>query len=161
MFNKWVGMACRPRRALDRFPAFKGVMRMRKSVLACLLAATSAFSTGASAAVTLWNGTGTNDTISWGQLGGAFTVVPSPANVTSTGGVAAAVTDSSGNMERRDQGAGWAGSFAPGEQLLWNQGAGTLTISFASAVQAAGALIQSDSYGAFTARVTTNDGSFF
>jgi hypothetical protein len=58
---------------------------------------------------------------------------------------------------------GWSGNFAGGTPLLWNQGvAGDIILSFTSgAVSAVGAQFQSDNFGPFVARITTNDGSFF
>ena len=100
-----------------------------------------------------------NDSIDWGQLGASFTTVPSPANVTSALGSTSVVLDSAGNMERRDQGNGWAGNFAAGAKLLWNQDAGTLTINFANAVKGVGAKVQRDSYGAFVAGIQVNGGA--
>lgn len=135
---------------------------MRKILMAVLLGA-AAIPTGADATVSLWNGSGANDTISWGQLGTSFTNVSPGASVTSTNGLHATVSDDTGGqMQRRDEGNGWAGSFAPGTQLLWNQdNVGAIIVNFLTPVSAAGALIQSDYYGNFTATVTTNDGSSF
>ena len=116
----------------------------------------------ANAAVVAVNSAGAlspNDSINWTQLGSAFTTVASPANVTSDLGSSAVVLDSSGDMMRLDQGSGWAGNFAPGEALLWNQSAGTLTINFASAVKGVGAKIQRDAYGDFVAGILVNGGA--
>jgi hypothetical protein len=109
----------------------------------------------------IWDGSGSNDSVSWGQLGSTGTVVASGTTATSTNGLIVTLTDSSGPMERRDQGSGWNGDFALGEQLLWNQQFGSITISFASPVSAAGAQIQGDTFGPYTARITLSDGSFF
>jgi len=135
---------------------------MRKALLGTLLAA-AALPTTANATTTVWGGTGANDSISWGQLGSVGTSVMPGTSVTSTGGVNATVTDDTGGqMERLDQGNGWAGSFTSGTQLLWNEGSvGDIIINFLTPVSAAGALIQSDLYGSFTATATTNDGSTF
>lgn len=116
----------------------------------------------ADAAVVAVNSAGAlsaNDSIDWGQLGAAFASVASPATVTSALGSTSIVLDSSGNMERRDQGNGWSGNFANGAKLLWNQGDGTLTINFASAVKGVGAKVQRDTYGAFVAGILVNGGA--
>lgn len=135
---------------------------MRKAMIAVLLAA-AAIPTTADATTTLWDGSGANDSISWGQLGPAFTNVSPGTSVTSTGGINATVTDDTGGqMQRRDQDNGWSGSFAAGTQLLWNQDSvGAIIINFLTPVAAAGSLIQSDFYGDFVATATTNDGSTF
>jgi hypothetical protein len=98
---------------------------------------------------------GQNDTIDWSQLGPAFTVVPSGASVTSTGGLSATVTSAGGQFERRDQSTGgWSGNFAPGTPLLWDQQRGPdITITFATPVRGAGAQIMADFFGDFTAEI--------
>lgn len=101
---------------------------------------------------------GANDSIGWGQAGPSFTVLNSPFSVTSTGGLGASVSSAGGVFERRDQNNGWAGNFAPGTNLLWNQGAGPdITLSFASPVSGAGAQIQANDFGAFTAQIMAYD----
>jgi PEP-CTERM motif len=129
--------------------------------LGALAAAGLAAAQPAIAIDTIWGGGGSNDSVSWGQLGPTDTVVPSGTAATSVNGLVLILTDSVGSMERRDQGNGWDGSFGLGEQLLWNEGDGTITITFGTPVSAAGAQIQSDSFGDFIARITLNDGSFF
>jgi VPDSG-CTERM motif len=111
-------------------------------------------------AVTSPGGLPTTDSIGWGQLGPAYTVLSSPLSVVSGGGLTATVTDVNGNFERRDEGNGWAGNFAPGDALLWNQGSGgNITIAFGSPIYGAGAFIQSDDYGAFTAFISAYSGA--
>jgi len=127
-------------------------------VLAC---ASVAFSSPAFATTVIWNGTGFTDSFMWGQLGGIGSAVPSGTVATSTNGATVTITDSVSSTQRLDQGNGWNGSFGAGEQLLFHQGSGVLTFSFATPVMAAGAQIQSNTFGAFIARLTTSDGSFF
>lgn len=117
----------------------------------------------ANAAPTIWSGAGSTDSVNFGQLGGSFTNVNSGTALTSVGGLSLTLTTGTGGQaQRRNQGNGWSGNFAPGATLLWNQGsAGDLTFTFANAVRGVGAQFQSDFFGPFTARVTTNDGSFF
>jgi hypothetical protein len=106
---------------------------------------------------------GATDSIDWSQLGPAFTVLPVPQMVISTNGLTAVVSQSPGtNFERLDQNNGWAGNFAPGTPLLWNQiatspspgfcvglgcQASTITVTFDQPVAGAGAQIQPDFYG--------------
>lgn len=126
--------------------------------IAALLASTPAF-----AAPTIWNGSGANDTISHAQFGPSYSNVSSGTAFTSVGGVTGTVaTSTGGDMQRRDQGNGWGGNFAPGATLLWNQGsAGDITFNFTQAVSAVGAQFQADYYGDFTAQITLSDGSTF
>ena len=55
-------------------------------------------------------------------------------------------------FQRRDQGNGWSGNFALGDALLWTQGlVGPMVIEFDQPVVGAGAQIQVNAIGAFTA----------
>jgi hypothetical protein len=110
-----------------------------------------------------------SDSVDWGKLGSAFTVVPNPFAITSTGGNTLTVSQLTGPFERRDQGfpsGGWNGNFAPGDHLLWTRGnlgsSGPITLDFGSlGIFAAGAQIQpnmADGSG-FTARITALDAS--
>jgi hypothetical protein len=126
-----------------------------------LAAVASALALNAHAQITAVNSPGalpTTDQIFWSQLGPTFTTVASGSGVTSTGGLNATVNDSAGNMERRDQGNGWAGNFTAGDALLWNQdNGGNIVIDFASPVSGAGAQIQSDFFGPFVATLSAYD----
>jgi hypothetical protein len=95
------------------------------------------------------------DFIDWSQLGPAFTVLPEfqvPHMVVSSNlGLTAAVLNTGlgdaflvGNpLERVDQNNGWAGTFAPGTPLLWNQGTGaTIRVTFDAPVRGAGVQIE-------------------
>ena len=89
------------------------------AVAACgLLLALSGPAQASLSLVTSRSALGGTDFIDWGQLGGPFTVVPGPVNVVSNLGVVVGVNDAGNIMERRDQGNGWAGNFAPGEPLM-------------------------------------------
>jgi hypothetical protein len=101
-----------------------------------------------------------SDSFDWRQLGGAFKVLQGPQTVVSRGlsaVVANPVSDhpSGGNLQRLDQNNGWAGNFAPGTPLLWNQNAGdprfgisSITVTFGAPVRGAGVQIQPDFYAA-------------
>ena len=104
-------------------------------------------------------GLGADDSIDWAQLGPTFTQINTPVNVLSANGATITVGDGVNPAERRDQGNGWAGSFAPGDALLWNSGSGSLTFTFANAVAGFGTQFQSDSYGAFTGTISVNGGA--
>jgi hypothetical protein len=128
------------------------------------------FALGALATASAWAGTVTgvttlaalssNDSVSWGQLGLAFTTVSSPASVTSANGLSMTVSDG-GTLERRDQGSGWAGNFTNFDQLLWNQDNGNpiTVVDLSAPIGGAGAQIQSDVYGSFTATISAYNGS--
>lgn len=99
------------------------------------------------------------DIIDWGQLGAPGTFVPSPASVTSFGGLNATAGIAGPNMVAMQQGTTWNGNFDFGENLLWTgnpnliagTGPGPITINFAQGVSSVGFAIQSDFFGAFSA----------
>ncbi|MEO2088623.1 MAG: hypothetical protein ABGY75_03880 [Gemmataceae bacterium] len=100
---------------------------------------------------------GGNDQITWGSLGADGTAVTNPFNISSSGGVAATVSQpSTGLFARRDQGASWNGNFAPSSRLLWSDGSnGPGAIDFSNAVRVTGAgmQIQRERFGAFIATI--------
>jgi hypothetical protein len=100
-----------------------------------------------------------NDFFAWGQLGATYTNPANPSNILSnSGNVTGTVSDATGSLERRDQGNGWNGNFAAGDQLIWtDNGPGPLTIDFGTGVMAAGAQMSQDSFGAFTGTVEAFD----
>jgi hypothetical protein len=114
---------------------------------------------------------GATDLIDWGMLGPASAVVGNPSNVSSNGGgTNAAVSMPSGSFQRFDQQqppstTAWAGSFAPGDHVLWTSlnNNGPITIVFASPVFGAGAQIEknfnSGETRSFTATLTVFDPS--
>jgi hypothetical protein len=103
-----------------------------------------------------------NDSIDWGQLGPDSTGLPSSTAVTSANGLAATVTtaDPTGLL-RVDEGLSWIGNFTVGDHLITsNQSSDfNLTIGFASPVSGAGAQIQLDNAGPFTATITAFSGT--
>lgn len=92
-------------------------------------------------------------------LGAPFTVVASPFNVTSASGNTLSISQpGNGSFERRDEGNGWAGNFAPRDELLWNQdNTGTISIKFLNPVGGLGANIERDLFGAFVGTLTVFD----
>jgi hypothetical protein len=103
-----------------------------------------------------------NDSIDWGQLGPDSTGLPSSTAVTSANGLAATVTtaDPTGLL-RVDEGLSWIGNFTVGDHLITsNQSSDfNLTIGFASPVSGAGAQIQLDNAGPFTATIAAFSGT--
>jgi len=101
-----------------------------------------------------------NDFIDWGDFGPAFTIVPSPSDINSDAGNVTTVSNPSNDFERRDQGFGWNGNFAPGDKLLFTDSTpGPMVIEFDVPVLGAGAQIQGDFNGAFTATLEAYDES--
>jgi hypothetical protein len=110
--------------------------------------------------VTLPAALGANDSIDWSQLGPSFTFLTSPQSVVSGGGLNASVSSSGGQFERRDQNNGWGGNFAPGTPLLWDREVGPeILVTFATPISGAGAQIQADFFGPFTAQIIVNGGA--
>ncbi len=114
--------------------------------------------------VTSRAGIAATDFIDWGVLGPSFTVVANPFSISSNGGsTSATLSMPTGSFERRDQGNGWAGNFAPGDpgdHVLWTEVAnGPTIIKFTNPVAGAGAQIQRDLFGPFTATLDVFDPS--
>ena len=104
-----------------------------------------------------------SDTIDWGVLGPAYTVLTTPQRWGSYYLQEGFVGVRNGNdFERRDQGNGWSGNFFPGEHLIWNQGGFGQTgidigVLFDVPVYGGGSQIQADYLGPFTATLTAYD----
>ncbi len=103
---------------------------------------------------------GVNDTIDFGQLGPDGTAFPTPAAVTSTNGLSASLstTDSTGFI-RVDQGSGFRGNFTPGDHVVSTNRLNyfPITLTFTAPLMGAGANIQQDRLGAFTASLEAFD----
>jgi hypothetical protein len=137
----------------------KGV-NMKKFMILVTAAATLPFAASAAVVSVDESGLGADDFIDWAQLGSSFTVVVSGTPVVSNNGVGGSVANSLGGstLERRDQGSGWSGNFAPGDALIWTRNtSGDLIVSFAVAVGGVGAQIQRDTFGAFTGTIEVYD----
>jgi len=135
--------------------------KIAKILVVLGLAAASAISAKAdSVAGSNTRPTGT-DTLDWGQLGPSFTNVPAPFTVSSSGGVVGQGTLTGGNGQAREQGNGWAGNFSSGDDLLWTQGFGPLSLDFGTGLSLVGAQIQADFFGAFTAKLCDNLGDCY
>jgi hypothetical protein len=103
-----------------------------------------------------------NDFIDWGILGPAFTNVSNPFGINSNNGLPVTVhQQGQSGFQRRDQSTGgWAGNFAPGDTLLWTNGAnGPITLDFASPIFGAGTQIQTDFFGLFSGVLSAYDSS--
>jgi hypothetical protein len=105
-----------------------------------------------------------NDTADWGQFGGDGSSIGSPFSASTLGGIGITGTLATCCGRENLQGTDWAGNFTTGDNLLWtagNGGGGPLTLAFSQGVSSAGAQIQADFFGAFTAQVCDNFGDCF
>jgi hypothetical protein len=93
------------------------------------------------------------DSVSWVQLGPSFTNIPQAFNFTTGSGVNVNGSIENGGGQIRQQWDGWAGNFATGTQVLWNEGHGILTLNFAQGYDQVGAQIQADIFGTFVAQI--------
>jgi PEP-CTERM motif len=103
---------------------------------------------------------GGNDFYDWGDLGAVFTTIVDPSTILSDDGLQATVENPSGLFERRNEGLGWGSNFANGDALLWTRNTvGPMSITFNTPVFGAGAQIQRDARGSFTATIRFYDSS--
>jgi len=86
---------------------------------------------------------------------------------TSTNGVTITATDAGKSIDTDIQQPpgcpydGWSGNFAPGDDLLYTNAHGPLTLTFGKGIFGAGAQIGSNGYGGFTAKICDNLGDCF
>jgi PEP-CTERM motif-containing protein len=109
-----------------------------------------------------------NDHIAWVGFGPPETVWSTPQNWTSTHNSGEIRVVGPTNFTAMQQGPGWSGNFTPGDWLIWNQdinnftgNAGPIGVVFNTPVSAAGAQIQADFFGAFTATICDQSGNCF
>jgi hypothetical protein len=142
--------------------------------LLCALIVFAAFSTTVVWAdslvlVTSQAGQGANDSVHWSQLGADGTPLGSSAAATSGAGSSVTLALNGPNslvsVACTASPCSWAGSgFTAGDTLIWtsdtgNGGNGPLTLSFSRGVSGAGALIQADGPGQFTAQIEAFNGA--
>ena len=142
-------------------------------VAALLLASTAAWADSV-AEVTSQSGLSPDSSISWSQLGADQTQVGATFSVTSNHGLSTSVTLAHANSVASivcaqapplSSNCSWNGTgFTAGDTLLWSVNAytggnGPITLAFASGIAGAGALIQSDVPGQFTASIQAFNGS--
>jgi len=144
----------------------KGILQKRMLMVLVLTAAVALVVTPLASAsgVTCRTGTGClngNDSYDWtANYGGPFNPIPNNSTAVSNGGLEATVNFAQGgDGQRRDEGNGWGGNFAFGDELLWTNspGQGPLTLTFLNPVNGAGANIQADFFGSFTALIQAFD----
>jgi hypothetical protein len=104
-------------------------------------------------------GLGANSSLDWGQLGPDFTAVPGPLTATSLLGDQVTVSNGTNEFWSIQEGNSWSGNFNPGDNLLFNQAGGPVTLVFLTPIKAIGARFQSLDFGAFTIFITAFDAS--
>jgi hypothetical protein len=143
---------------------------MKKLSLVLGLCALLALSTTAFGAILCTNVAcvAPNDSIGWAGFGPPLTVWSTPQNWTSTGNSGEIGVVGPTNFTSMQQSVTWNGNFTPGDFLIWNQdinnftgNAGPIGVVFNTPVSAAGAQIQADFFGAFTATVCDQAGNCF
>ncbi len=112
---------------------------------------------------------GSNDSVHWSQLGADGTILASSVGATSAGGVSVNVglagpNSISSAVCAASPTCSWSGTgFASGDQVIWTSdasagGNGPLKLMFGTSVSGAGALIQADEPGQFTAEIQAFNG---
>jgi hypothetical protein len=108
------------------------------------------------------------DSIAWDVFGPPLTVWSTPQNWTSITNSGEIGVVGPTNFTSMQQSVSWNGNFTPGDFLIWNQDANNVTgnagpigVVFNTPVSAAGAQIQADFFGAFTATVCDQAGNCF
>jgi len=113
---------------------------------------------------------GSNDSVLWSQLGADATVLAASVKATSGTGVAVNVAFAGANslasaVCAAARTCSWSGTgFAAGDRIIWTadaaaSGTGPVSLSFGTSVSGAGALIQADEPGQFTAQIQAFNGS--
>jgi len=107
---------------------------------------------------------GGDDMVDWAQLGDCFTTIPSGffARSMVLGLRLNGYFAGPGTGEVRVQTlCGWSGNFASGDVLVWTHapGQGPLGLQFCEPLVGAGAQIQADNFGPFTARIEVFNGN--
>jgi hypothetical protein len=113
---------------------------------------------------------GSNDSVLWSQLGADATVLAASVNATSGTGVAVTAALAGPNslasaVCAASPSCSWSGTgFAAGDRIIWSANAaaggnGPITLTFGTSVSGAGALIQADEPGQFTAQIQAFNGS--
>ena len=131
---------------------------MQKTIRLALITALWATCSFASVlSVTSAGGLGANDSLDWGQLGADLTTVTGPFSLTSVAGNTVTVSNGTEDFWSIQQDNSWGGNFNPGDNLLFNQATGPVTLAFLTPVMAIGARFQSIDFGAFTIFMTAYD----
>lgn len=136
-------------------------MRFLKSIV--FLLAFSSFAPVASAGIVLVTSEGgiaADGKTNWLALGGNSTLIPEPFDhaISGISGLNVNVSKAIGTQfQRLTQSTGWIGNFAVGEELLYSNGQGPIRLVFDAPIEGAGAQIQSNSSGVFSATIEAFD----
>lgn len=96
-----------------------------------------------------------NANISIASLGSPGTIMGNPFTTNTSLGSPVTFTQFASASQRVNQGGGWNGNFAPGEELLWTRFGGPVTMTFSGQpLKTFGLQIQPDVFGRFTAYVS-------
>jgi uncharacterized protein (DUF2141 family) len=146
------------------------VCRIASAVFLILFATAVAWSDSL-VGVTSPAGQAANDSVSWGQLGADGTLLAAGFNATSGKGLAVTGSLTGANsivsVACAAAPCSWQGTgFAAGDRLVWTSdlavgGNGPLTLNFGTKVSGAGAFIQADGPGQFTAQIQAFNGTTF
>jgi hypothetical protein len=141
---------------------------MQKYIFALLLSASVILGGGTARADTILGFTnrttfGGNDSANWNQLGASGATIPNPFSANSSGGlhITGSFAVAGGTGQVLVQGTSFFGNFANGDFLIstTTNGNGPLTLAFNQGIIGAGAQIQEDFFGAFTAQLQAFNGS--
>ena len=141
---------------------------MQKYIFALLLSTSVIVAGGTARADTIVGFTnrttfGGNDSANWNQLGANLATIPNPFSANSSGGlhITGSFAVSGGTGQVLVQGTSFFGNFANGDFLIstTTNGNGPLTLAFSQGIIGAGAQIQEDFFGAFTAQLQAFNGS--
>ena len=144
---------------------------MQKYIFALLLSTSVIVAGGTARADTIVGFTnrttfGGNDSANWNQLGANLATIPNPFSANSSGGLhitgSFAVAGGTGLVAVQGPGpTNFNGNFANGDFLIstTTNGNGPLTLAFSQGIIGAGAQIQADFFGPFTAQLEARNGS--
>jgi PEP-CTERM motif len=141
---------------------------MQKYIFALLLSASVILGGGTARADTILGFTnrttfGGNDSATWNQLGASGATIPNPFSANSSGGlhITGSFAVAGGTGQVLVQGTSFFGNFANGDFLIstTTNGNGPLTLAFSQGITGAGAQIQEDFFGAFTAQLQAFNGT--
>jgi hypothetical protein len=135
---------------------------MRRTLLLTVVALMSAGATWADLMSLVTTRTG-SDTANWSQLGPDNTPINNPFSAHTTGGIGingsfAGVGPGSTAVEDPISGS-WVGNFTIGDELIYNNALGALSLLLNTGVPQVGAQIQATFYGLFTAKIDAYNGA--
>ncbi len=147
----------------------RSYLRTLCGAIALVLSATPSLWADSMTLATSQSAQGSNDAVSWSQLGSNATLLPMSFNANSNGGTTVSVglkgPNSMLSVVCPASACSWSGAgMASGQSLIWtsngtNGGNGPITLSFSRGQSGIGALVQADGPSQFTATIETFSGS--